>query len=319
MIGEICYWIFNMSIAASAMGLLVLLIRKLNFMPRRVFVILWIVPFVRMICPLAFGSRYSLMSLISRFTTRTVTVYQPTDSISIAAMNAIQAAESYSPITYKVNVLERVFKIAGLVWLIIASALIIALGIMYVTTMRAIKDAKPLRPKVSGGSEVSDACSIDNVYTSDRVDSPAVYGIIKPRIVLPGTCPEKDMEYILKHENTHIRRGDNLWRLLGFLTAAIHWFNPLSWVFLKAFLADIELACDERAIAGYGKEEQKEYARTLLACARGKSLFVSAFGGAKVRTRIENILSYKKMTAFSAAGFTVLIAVIIFTLITNAG
>ena len=134
-----------------------------------------------------------------------------------------------------------------------------------------------------------------------------------------GTCPEKDMEYILKHENTHIRRGDNLWRLLGFLTAAIHWFNPLSWVFLKAFLADIELACDERAIAGYGKEEQKEYARTLLACARGKSLFVSAFGGAKVRTRIENILSYKKMTAFSAAGFTVLIAVIIFTLITNAG
>ena len=304
MIGEICYWIFNMSIAASVMGLLVLLIRKLNFIPRRVSVFLWIVPFARMICPLAFGSRYSLMSLLSRFTTKTVTVYQPSDSLSIVTSNFLQAAESYAPITYKVNVLEKVFKVAGLVWLIIALALIIALGFMYVTTMRAIKDAKHLR---------------DNVYTSDRVDSPAVYGIIKPRIVLPGICPEKDMEYILRHENTHIRRGDNLWRLLGFLTAAIHWFNPLSWVFLKAFLADIELACDERVIADYGKEEQKEYARTLLACARGKSLFVSAFGGAKVRTRIENILSYKKMTAFSAAGFTVLIAVIIFTRITNAG
>ena len=305
MLGEICYWIFNMSIAASVMGLLVLLIRKIKAIPRRVSVFLWIVPFARMICPVALGSRYSLMTLVSRYTTKTVIVYQPTTgSAPIAASNFVQLADSYSPFTYKVNILENVFKIAGLVWLIVALALIIALMFLYVTTIRVIKDAKHLR---------------DNVYTSDKVDSPAVYGIVKPRIVLPGTCPEKDMEHILRHENTHIRRGDNLWRMFGFMTAAIHWFNPLSWVFLKAFLADIELACDERAIAGYDKEEQKEYARTLLSCAQGKSLFVSAFGGAKVRTRIENILSYKKMTVFSAAGFTLLIVVIIFTLITNAG
>jgi len=128
-----------------------------------------------------------------------------------------------------------------------------------------------------------------------------------------------ELEHIVRHEKTHVRRLDNLWRIIGFLTACIHWFNPLSWVFLKAFLNDLELACDEMAVSGYGVEERKEYARTLLTCSQSKSLLVSAFGGAKVRTRIENVLSYKKMTAFSAIGFTLLVLVITFTLITNAG
>ncbi len=308
MIGEICYWVFNMSIAASVMGLIILLIRRFKFIPHRASVFLWIVPFVRMIIPVGLSSPFSLMTLISKYTTRTVTVYAPVHSgdldISVVTTNFFMAAESYAPITYKYNILDSVFEIAGMIWITVAAAVILALVFMYVITMRTVRDSKHLR---------------DNVYVSDKVDSPAVYGIFRPRIILPGTCGEKDMEYILRHENTHIRRGDNFWRLLAFLAAAIHWFNPLSWVFLKNFLADIELACDERAISGCNSEEQKEYARTLLSCAQGKSLFVSAFGGAKVRTRIENILSYKQMTFVSAIGFTALILVIIFTLITNAG
>jgi beta-lactamase regulating signal transducer with metallopeptidase domain len=151
------------------------------------------------------------------------------------------------------------------------------------------------------------------------VDSPAVYGIIKPRIVIPESYKEKNLEYIIRHEKTHIKRLDNLWRILGFVTASVHWFNPLSWVFLKAFLNDLELACDEMALAGLEKDERKKYAMTLLEASQSKSLLVSAFGGAKVRTRIENVLSYKKMTLVSATGFTLLILVIIFTLVTNAG
>ena len=73
------------------------------------------------------------------------------------------------------------------------------------------------------------------------------------------------------------------------------------------------------AVSGFDVEERKEYARTILKCSQSKSMLVSAFGGAKVRTRIENVLSYKRMTAFSAIGFTLLVLVIIFTLITNAG
>ena len=146
-----------------------------------------------------------------------------------------------------------------------------------------------------------------------------MYGIIRPRIVLPAAMEGQDLTYILHHERTHIRRADNLWRLLGFFSAALHWFNPLSWVFLKAFLGDLELACDERAVAAYGEAERKEYARTLLACAEQKSVFASAFGGAKVRTRIENVLSYRKMTGAAAVSFALLTAAVIWVMITNAG
>ena len=304
MIGWICYWIINMSIVAAFMGLIVMLIRKLRFIPRRVSVFLWIIPFLRMVVPVGINSPYSLMSLVSRLTTKTVTVYQPSDDLAFSVSNTLRAAESYSPIRYKAGFLETVFNVTGFVWIIVALALIIALTIIYISTKRAVADSALLK---------------DNVYLSDKVDSPAVYGIFRPKIIMPEAFKEKELEYIIRHEKTHIKRLDNLWRIIGFITAAIHWFNPLSWVFLKAFLTDLELACDEMAVAGYEKEKRKEYARTLLECSQSKSMLVSAFGGAKVRTRIENVLSYKKMTAFSAIGFTLLVLVIIFTLVTNAG
>ena len=67
MLGEYCYWIFNMSIIASLMGLIVLVLRRLKCIPHRVSVFLWIVPFVRMCIPWGINSRYSLMSLISKY------------------------------------------------------------------------------------------------------------------------------------------------------------------------------------------------------------------------------------------------------------
>lgn len=304
MFGEICYWLINMSIVASFMGLIVMLIRKIRFIPRRVSVFLWVIPFLRMTVPVGINSPYSLMTLVSKLTTKTVTVYQPTEDIALSYSNTIMAAESYSPITYKADFLATVFAVAGFVWIVAALALLISLTIIYISTKKAVADSRLFE---------------SNVFFSGKVDSPAVYGIFRPRIIIPESNKDMDLEYIIRHEKTHIRRLDNLWRIIGFITASVHWFNPLSWIFLKAFLTDIELACDEMALSGYDAEQRKEYARTLLECSQSKSLLVSAFGGSKVRTRIENVLSYKKMTVFSAAGFTLLVLVIIFTLITNAG
>ena len=304
MIGEICYWLINMSIVASFMGLIVMLIRKIRFIPRRVSVFLWIIPFLRMMVPVGINNPYSLMSLTSKLLTDSIRTYQPSEEIDLSFVNTIKAAESYSPITFKAQMLETVFNVAGMVWITVSLALIIALTILYISTKMAVSDSMLLEA---------------NIFLSDKVDSPAVYGIFRPRIIIPDSYKEMELEYIIRHEKTHIRRLDNLWRIVGFLTACIHWFNPLSWVFLKAFLTDLELACDEMAVSGYDIDKRKEYARTLLKCSQSKSMLVSAFGGAKVRTRIENVLSYKKMTVFSAVGFTLLVLVIIFTLITNAG
>lgn len=301
--GDLFYWLFNMSIVGAVTGLAVVLIRLIKWIPRRWIVFLWAIPFLRFLIPLGIGGKYSLMSLLSRFATKTVVVYEG-ELADYTATNAIQAAKNYFPITYKVDLLADVFHYAALVWVIAAAALILAMGIMYAVTISELKDAEHLR-----------GC----IYCSPKITTPAVYGILRPRIILPAACRDsEDLVLIVLHERRHIRRLDNLWRMLAFLTAAVHWFNPAAWLFLKLYLADAELACDESVLSKLPTGEHKRYAHALLNAREGKAVFASAFGGAKVRTRIERILSYKRMTAASGTAFAALIAAIAYFLLTNA-
>ncbi len=304
MIGRIFYWVLNMSITATVTGLVVLAVRSVRAVPRRVAVFLWTVPLIRMCLPFGIGNRYSLMSLISRFTTKTVIVARPLSKVKVSMTNSMELADEYFPLTFKSPVLDKLFVVSGIVWVAAAAVILAVIGALYVASLRKTKSARH-----KGG----------NVWTSGEIQTPAVYGIIKPKIVLPDSLGEHDKRYVVMHEAIHARRGDNLWRLIGFVTAAIHWFNPMSWVFLKFFLTDLELACDEAAAARLDEGERKEYAAALLRCAAGGDVFASAFGGAKLKPRIRSILSFKKMTVLSAAFFALLAAAIVILLVTNAG
>lgn len=304
MLGDVFYWLLSMSVAAAITGLVILPIRMIRKLPRRVAIWLWFIPFLRMTVPVGVGSSYSLMSLLSRFATKTVVIYQPVEGLDFSMMNYVTAADSYFPITYKVNLLEQVFDTAALIWIIGFVAIVLVLCVVYATTLREMKDAEHLK---------------DNVYLSEKLTTPAVYGMCKPRIILPASWADRDLEFVLLHENAHICRGDNLWRAVGFFVVAVHWFNPLAWVFLKLFLSDLEMSCDERVLAGLEPGRRKDYALSLLDSKEQINVFASAFGGARIRTRIENILSFRKMTWLSAAVFAVLVAVIAYVLLTNAG
>ena len=115
MLQEIFYWIFNMSITAAVTGVLVLLVRQIKKIPRRLSVFLWLIPFLRMTIPFGLNSPYSLMSLLSKITTKTIIVYQPTEDLAFSMTNSVMAAETYFPITYKVNILEDIFAVASVV------------------------------------------------------------------------------------------------------------------------------------------------------------------------------------------------------------
>ncbi len=302
MLGEIFYWIFNMSIAAAICGVPILLIRMIKKIPRRVTVWLWLIPFIRMLLPVGIAGKYGLMTFISQFTTKTVTVYE-VDDLILTATNCIMAADGYEPISYKTDLLEGLFGAASWIWLVIGLALLIAFFIIYSVTLGELSDAR----HVEG-----------NVYISEKVTSPALYGVLKPRIILPVGYRENELKYILMHERAHARRGDNLVRLLALVTVCVHWFNPLAWLFLKLLFADLELACDEAVLKRCNAEQRKEYARTLLSAVERTSVFASSFGGAKIRMRVENILSYKKLSALSAAGMVALLIAIAYILLTNA-
>ena len=300
---EIFYWLFNMSIAASIAGIIIALFRLIKRIPRRFFVVLWLIPFLRFWIPFGIGGKYGLMSLLSRFTTKTVTVLEEIPG-NFTMTNYTMAASSYFPITYKVDLLSGVFSVASYVWAVIAAALIIAMAIVYITTVSEVKNAEHLH---------------DNVYCSPKISSPAVYGIFRPRIIVPASVADSnDLNLIILHEQRHIRRLDNLFRMIAFLTAAVHWFNPLVWVFLKLYLTDAEIACDESVLSRLPEEERHHYAHALLNVRESKTVFVSSFGGARLRTRIERILSFKRLTFVSAAGFCILAAAIAYILLTNA-
>lgn len=304
MLQEIFYWVFNMSIMAAITGVLVMLIRLAKKLPRRLMVVLWAIPFLRMTVPFGLNIPYSLMSLLSKITTKTIVVYQPTDDVGFSMTNCAMAADTYFPITYKVNILENIFKVASVIWIIVSLTILLMLAVIYFTTIYEVKDATHLQ---------------DNIYLSEKIISPAVYGIIKPKIILPASYKDRDIQLIILHEKMHIHSGDNLWRILAFFIVAVHWFNPLCWLYLKLFLADLELSCDERVLTKVGDSRTKEYALSLLESRQGVTVFASAFGGAKIRTRIENILSFKKMTWLSLTVFAALLGMIFYVLLTNAG
>jgi len=306
MLGEVFYWVVNMSILAGLTGLIVAVLRKIPKLPRFAVYLLWLLPLIRFWIPFGPVNRWSLLSLISRFTTRTVMIWNEPAASGIPDLsmtNSIQAADSYFPIVYKTLTLKSLFEVSAMIWAVIAAAAILTSIFLYSVTKRELRDATHLR---------------GNIWLSGKITSPAVYGIFRAKIIIPDIVTEQDLPYILAHEKVHIQRRDNLWRVIAVITACVHWFNPLSWIFLKCFFTDMELACDSKALRILGADRAKAYASALLSCASGKSYFASAFGGTRTRVRIENILSYKKLTVLSSLAFGALLAAVAFVLITNA-
>ena len=78
--------------------------------PRRIFIWLWLVPFIRMCIPVGISSKYSIMALLSKFTTKTVTLIEIGNDSALTMMNHVMGANSYFPITYKGNLLDDLFR-----------------------------------------------------------------------------------------------------------------------------------------------------------------------------------------------------------------
>lgn len=301
MLSEIFYWVMNISILGGVSGLIVMALRKIKNLPQFAVYVLWVIPLLRLWIPFGIANEYSLLNFVSRYTTKTVVISQGLPEFTMS--NSLMGANSYFPIEYKTDLLAGIIRAASVIWLIVAAASILTSLLLYIFTKSEIKNSRHIK---------------DNIYMSDSVTAPAVYGIIHPQIILPPTLGKDDIEFIVLHEQVHIRRKDNLWRVIAVITACVHWFNPFVWIFLKSFLADMELACDAKVLKQLDENQIKNYANTILEASAGKTFFASAFGGAKTKVRIENILSYKRLTFFSTLSFAALIASIAFVLITNA-
>lgn len=321
MMAETFYWILNMSIAGSLTGLIVMPLRKVKRLPHRYICVLWLLPFIRMAVPFGFPSKYSVLNLIAEFATKSVPVYSAPEYLPpLSYTNYIMAVNNYGESTptdsllgdqttfiFKSEWLEKIFFIGSIIWMVVLTAGLLTFALLYFITKSELRTA---------------TCLHGNVYVSDKITSPALYGVVRPKIMIPRDFPKELLLYVEEHENAHRRRCDNLTRLAAITITCIHWFNPLAWIMLKMYLHDVELACDEAVLRKIGNKNKKAYASALVCCEESKLIFAPAFsaslGGAKIKVRIENIISFRKLTVGSAILFGILIAVLAVTLLTNA-
>ncbi len=303
MLTDAFYWVLNMSLTATAVGLAALLLRRVRRLPRAAVLGLWGVVALRLVLPFSFASPYSPMGLATALTSRSVD--WESGPANAVAVNHLRAAQSYFPIVYKSLLLERVFAVGAVLWAVgvLASWVWLALSAVAASRLRR-------------GAVKAD----DGTYRSGRIDTPMVVGVLRPRILVPAGIDPETLRWALLHERVHLRRGDNLLRAVAAAVAGLHWFNPMAWVFLRAFRQDLEDACDARVLKGRTAEERTDYARALFAYARRETAPPApAFGGGDVRRRIGLVLSFRTLTVGALAAFAALWAAIAFVLLANPG
>ncbi len=309
------YFVLNMSIAASIIGLVVWGLSKIRKFPQRVSAVLWLIPLIRMWFPYLINCRYSLLNMISSFISPIIVGIRDGSLLNMSLSDFLNIAASPRYILaigsekywliFTENRIERVFRAGAIVWLAVS---VILLAVLILTYIRERKEL------------LSNAQLSDGRYLSDKVTAPVVCGILKPVVILPKNADysEEELEYILLHEKTHIRRLDNLKRLLVLVTACFYWFNPFTWLFVQQYFEALELSCDEAVLAKTKKENRKkEYAMTLLTGYEKSRSVYSGFGGAGLKKRIKNIARYEDLSIGAVIGFIVLGIVMAITLLTN--
>jgi len=300
------YQVLEMSATASVVILIVLALRFcLRRAPKVYSYALWSVVLFRLLCPFSIESG---LSILPRQTAATQT--------EIAQYEAIEAGEEYLAAYHAmgdalnggldyidvklepkyVQTLEEeeqqdtIALSHGEVWKLLLSSLwpvgaMLLLGRSLISVWR-------LRRSLRGAMRLR-----ENIYLSESIQTPFTMGLFRPAVYLPEGLGEHEQEYIICHERYHIRRFDHVTKVLAFLALCVHWFNPLVWLAFHLAGKDMEMSCDEAVVKQLGSGIRADYSQSLLTLATGRRMAVGthlAFGDGDTKSRIQNVLNWKK-------------------------
>lgn len=304
---------------------------------------LWVLVLVRLLIPISFGSTsFSAMSVVEK-----TGIYASAEEYlskaegSQIAINdnnltlqgsenpengALKEVQEYSEQNrnknlhndlYKDTHSNKLSKTLNIIWLSVASAVVIFFVITNLRFSRRIRKACNSLEVI--GSELP-------VYMTDTIETPCLFGLFRPAIyVTPETAKNKTiLRHAVEHEMSHYRHGDHIWSILRGVCLASHWFNPLVWWAASLSRRDAELACDEATIKRLGDHERAGYGRTLigLTCDKRATLLVAAttMNGSKtgIRERILLIAKKPKMAIYTLIAVVILAMVAIGCTFTGA-
>ncbi|MEG1932601.1 MAG: M56 family metallopeptidase, partial [Pygmaiobacter sp.] len=268
---------------------------------------LWSIVLFRLVCPFSFESALSLLPVRANPIPVNIgfaAVPELDTGISILN-NSVNALLPTATPQGSINPLQGWIFLGRCLWLIGIAALLLYSVLSLRKLRRALLDAVPEH---------------GNVYTSASLVSPFVLGLFRPKIYLPAGLTPSEKQYILLHEQTHIKRFDHIVKLVSFFVLCLHWFNPLVWSAFFFSGRDMELSCDEAVIRCLGSEVKQDYSSSLLALATGKRIIGGtplAFGEGDTKSRIQNVLHYKKPAFWVLAVSLLALAALSIGLMTN--
>lgn len=301
--------LLSMTASAGWTILFVLAVRLVLYrVPKRNVYPLWIAVMFRLCCPFSLPSLYSLIP--SRLGTAVALTAQGMENGQAAVQNPLlPEGTGAAPGAGEGNwmLFWACLWAAGVCGMLLYSA---ACTWRIRRLLRGLKTVRPdgLRARIA--------------YLPEGVRSTFLFGLLRPVVYLPQGLSQKETNYILAHEFSHLCRGDHIAKPLFWLLVCVHWMNPLAWLAFFLFEMDMEKSCDERVLLRMGKnltseedfsEMKGEYSSVLLALSSKRRFSGGqplALGENGVKGRIRSILQYKRTKLWvSAAAVAVVIAV----------
>lgn len=328
--------ILHMNMTASVAIAVVLLLRLLLRRAPKIFsYLLWIAVMFRLICPVAVENTFGLpLAKDSSWqmaweqmqnTKKAEAQMQKTGQTSIQNGNLVSGisvsqnqegqqtgsgqneiiSAGKSEVAAGNNGFNTAFRVAEGIWL----------GGVEILFFSTLLSYYRLKKKLRAAHQVE-----ERIYEMEGLPTPFVAGLRKSCIYLPTGLTGAEREYILAHENVHIKRFDYVFKMVGFFLVIVHWINPLVWISYFCMTKDMEMSCDEAVLRNLGTGIKKDYSTSLLHMAlqqSGARMTTPAFGEGNVKSRIQNVLHYKNMGAGIRAGCVCLILVVTIFLTTN--
>ncbi|WP_418745239.1 M56 family metallopeptidase [Evtepia gabavorous] len=303
---QILQTLLTMTTTASVAALCVMGLRLLlKRAPRWITCLLWMVVFVRMVCPVSFSLPVSLVPAPIAQGTYVQQAGQALEASSRAQAPA--PADTGGPADQGASAgADRTDVVVGL-WGAGTLGMFLWGGVSYLRLRRRTGEAIRLE---------------GNLYETDQIAAPFVCGVFSPKIYLPVRLDPQDRPYVLLHEQAHLRRRDHLTKPLAWLALCLHWCNPLLWLAYRLFCRDLETACDQAVIRRFGAKDTAQYAAALLHLGHSGKLPQAvplAFGEEDPKGRIRHVLDYKRPPVWVAGIALLVCAATIVLILANPG
>ena len=289
-------WLLKSSLQGSLLICLIFLVKSVlrGRLAIRWYYYLWLLMLVRLATPWVPHSRISVFNLVPEHSwPGRAEVASSTDGAKPEPVNSQQQVQSPTASTGQAtapttgestvafsggdastkSVSERLVATLPLAWLIGALGLAGYILARNFGLWRAIKRERPVTDQAI--LDLLEDCkmqmrvqTIVGVIVTDSVRSPALFGFVRPRLLLPQGLIEaldvEELHHVFLHELAHLKRRDIYLGWLVSLLQVIHWFNPLVWLALRRMRTDQELACDGLVLSTMDADEPAKYGRTIV-------------------------------------------------------